>query len=145
MADIEYVRSQMTEVRKCILCGTSYTENGCVSKWECSEHPGVISEGRFTCCGTYADNCVTPSQFYLQYSSIANRGCVKCDHKDVMLSYCNSALEISTKIITATDMKRHKLDPTHAEKLKGGYYRLYRYDRKQNEARIRKNSRMHGI
>jgi hypothetical protein len=69
--------------RRCVKCKQLYTNMRSIGDCDCWQHPGVVSDGEFTCCGAAAHG-VTKERHYAAKRPMYQEqlGCMPGDHID---------------------------------------------------------------
>jgi len=132
--------------RLCFVCGELYTNAKSAGKWQCSEHPGRIENGQFTCCDMKTTFTNKHDFYHERFMSKQYRGCIPCDHHEIpensAVYQTYATIQRTTEIplraanaIGCIAEAREPIpsDPTHV--------RIWRYDKRaykaQNERRLR--------
>lgn len=66
-------------VQTCAVCDAEFTNAQSLGRWQCTEHPGALRGGRFTCCGLRVLE-TTRDDFYARAADASYRGCIRADH-----------------------------------------------------------------
>ena len=71
-----------TDEKRCTQCNQRFREFDNIGQMKCRLHPGIMIDGRYTCCGMRPCHRTAPGMLNIQQLN----GCLPVDHMDVELN-----------------------------------------------------------